>query len=166
MPNQPLSATHAGQPERDPGTGRTSSSGRNLAAERARSTTLQRARKLARSHRSRVRQPGGIKGRRSCGVCSGFRTEQGKSGEDLLQVHHLARYELGDGEGDNLGRTVDVGDHAVRFCSGEATAVGAQTQLDLVRVECRRQSGWPPSWRRCRRASPAVARWWTVERQG
>ena len=80
-------------------------------------------------------RPGGIKGRLSCGVCSGSRTEQGKSGEDLLQVHHLARYELGDGEGDNLGRTVDVGDHAARFCSGEATEIGAQTQLDLVRVD-------------------------------
>jgi hypothetical protein len=79
---------------------------------------------------------GAIKGRRSCGVCSGSRTEQWKSGEDLLQVHHLTRYELGDGEGDDLGRTVDVGDHAARFCSGQATAVGAQTQLDLIRVDC------------------------------
>ena len=38
----------------------------------------------------------------------------------------LTRYELGDGEGDNLGRTVDVGDHAARFRSGQATAIGAQ----------------------------------------
>jgi hypothetical protein len=49
--------------------------------------------------------PGAIKGRVSCGVCSGSRTEQWKSGEELLQVHHLTRYELGDGEGDDLGRT-------------------------------------------------------------
>jgi hypothetical protein len=79
--------------------------------------------------------PGAIKGWLSCGVCSGSRTEQWKSGEDLLQVHHLTRYELGDGEGDNLGRTVDVGDHAARFRSGEATEIGAETQLDLVRVD-------------------------------
>ena len=71
----------------------------------------------------------------SCGVCSGPRTEQWKSGEDLLQVHHLTRYELGDGQGDNLGRTVDVGYHAARFGSGEATAVGSQAQLDLDRVD-------------------------------
>ena len=50
-------------------------------------------------------------------------------------MHHLTRYELGDGEGDNLGGTVDVGDHAARFRSGEATEIGAQTQLDLVRVD-------------------------------
>jgi hypothetical protein len=68
-------------------------------------------------------------------VCSGPRTEQRKSGKDLLQLHHLRRYELGDGEGDNLGRTVDVGDHAARFGSAEATEIGAQTQLDLVRVD-------------------------------
>ena len=37
--------------------------------------------------------------------------------------------------GDNLGRTVDVGDHAARLCAGEATEIGAQTQLDLVRVD-------------------------------
>ena len=61
---------------------------------------------LTRSRRSRVRQPGAIKGRLSCGVCSGSRTEQWKSGEDLLQVHHLTRYELGDGDGDDLGRAV------------------------------------------------------------
>ena len=73
--------------------------------------------------------------RLSCGVCSGSRTEQWKSGEDLLQMHHLARYELGDGESDDLGRTVDVGDHAARFRSAEATEIGAQAQLDLVRVD-------------------------------
>ena len=50
-------------------------------------------------------------------------------------MHHLTRYELGDGEGNNLGRTVDVGDHAARFRSAEATEIGAQTQLDLVRVD-------------------------------
>ena len=71
-------------------------------------------------------RPGGIKGRLSCGLCSGSWTEQWKSGEDLLQVHYLTRYELRDGEGDNLGRTVDVGDHAARFRSGQATAIGAQ----------------------------------------
>jgi hypothetical protein len=60
------------------------------------------------------------------------RTEQRKPGEDFLQVRHLTRYELGDGESDNLGRTVDVGDHAARFRRGEATAIGAQTQLDLI----------------------------------
>jgi hypothetical protein len=54
----------------------------------------------------------------------------GKSGEDLLQVHHLAGDVFGDGEGDDLGRTVDVGDHAACFCTGEAAEVGAQTQLD------------------------------------
>jgi hypothetical protein len=53
-------------------------------------------------------------------------------------VHHLARYELGDGEGDDLGRTVDVGDHAARFRSGEATEIGAQTQLDLGSHQCNR----------------------------
>src|SRR4029453_13427994 len=63
------------------------------------------------------------------------RTEQWKSGEDLLQVHYLTRYELGDGESDNLCRTVDVGDHAAGFRSGEATEIGAQTQLDLIRVD-------------------------------
>jgi hypothetical protein len=62
-------------------------------------------------------------------------TEQWKSGEDLLQVHYLARYELGDGEGDNLGRTVDIGDHPARFRRGQATAIGAQAQLDLIRVD-------------------------------
>ena len=67
-----------------------------------------------------------FKGRLSCGVCSGSRTEQWKSGEDLLQVHHLTRYELGDGEGDNLDRTVDVGDHAARLCTGETTEIGAR----------------------------------------
>jgi hypothetical protein len=36
---------------------------------------------------------------------------------------------------DNLCRTVDVGDHAARFRSGEAAEVGAQTQLDLVQVD-------------------------------
>jgi hypothetical protein len=71
----------------------------------------------------------------SCAVCSGSRTEQWKPGKDLLQVDHLTRYELGDGEGDDLGRTVDVGDHAARFRRGEATEIGAQTQLDLVRVD-------------------------------
>jgi hypothetical protein len=50
-------------------------------------------------------------------------------------MHYLTRYELGDGEGDDLGRIVDVGDHAARFRSGEATAIGAQAQLDLVRVD-------------------------------
>jgi hypothetical protein len=63
------------------------------------------------------------------------RTEQWKSGKDLQQVHHLTRYELGDGEGDNLGRTGDVGDHAARFRSAEATEIGAQTQPDLTRVD-------------------------------
>jgi hypothetical protein len=77
-------------------------------------------RQLARSRRSWVRQPGAIKGRLSCGVCSSSRIEQWKSGEDLLQVHHLTRYELSDGESDDLGRTVDVGDHAARFRIGEA----------------------------------------------
>jgi hypothetical protein len=52
-------------------------------------------------------------------------------------VHHLTGYELGDGEGDNLGRTVDVGDHPARLCTGEATKIGAQTQLDLLRVGIR-----------------------------
>ena len=69
-----------------------------------------------------------------CGVCSGFRTEQWKPGKDL-QLHHLTRYEHGDGDGDDLGRTVDAGYHAARFGSAEATAVGAQTQLDLVGVD-------------------------------
>ena len=50
-------------------------------------------------------------------------------------MHHLTRYELSDGEGDDLGRTVDVGGHAARFRSGEATEIGAQTQLDLVRLD-------------------------------
>ena len=92
------------------------------------------ARKLARSRRSRVRQPGAIKGRLLCGVCSGFRTEQWKPGKDL-QLHHLTRYEHGDGDGDDLDRTVDVGYHAARFGSAEATVFGAQTQLDLIRVD-------------------------------
>ena len=39
-------------------------------------------------------------------------------------------------EGDNLRRTVDVGDHAARFRSAEATEIGAQAaQLDLVRFD-------------------------------
>src|SRR4029453_13966912 len=63
------------------------------------------------------------------------RTEQWKSGEDLLQVHYLTRYELGDGESDNLCRTVDVGDHAAGFRSGEATAVGARATWGLGRVD-------------------------------
>src|SRR4029450_1141431 len=80
-------------------------------------------------------RPGGIKGRLSCGVCSGSWTEQWKSGEDLLQVRYLTRYALGDGEGDNLGRTVEVSDHAARFRSGDATAIGTQDQLDLLPVD-------------------------------
>jgi hypothetical protein len=91
-----------------------------------RTRTKHDRRKLARSRRFRMGRPGDIKGRLSCGVCSGSWTEQWKSGEDLLQVHYLTRYELGDGEGDDLGCTVDVGDHAARFRSGEATAIGAQ----------------------------------------
>jgi hypothetical protein len=43
-------------------------------------------------------------------------------------VHHLTRYQLGDGEGDNRGRSVDVGDRAARFGSGEATKIGAAQQ--------------------------------------
>ena len=41
----------------------------------ARQGTLHRAPKLARSRRSRVRQPGAIKDRLSCGVCSGSQTD-------------------------------------------------------------------------------------------
>jgi hypothetical protein len=87
------------------------------------------------STRNAAIKPNAIKGRLSCRVCSSSRTEQRKSGEDLLQVHHLTRYELGDGESDHLGGTVDVGDHAARFRSGEATEIGAQTQPDLLRVD-------------------------------
>ncbi len=72
--------------------------------------------------------------------------------------------QVGDGGGDDFGSTVDVGCHASRFGSGKATVVGAQTQLALVRVDD--ESGWPPSWHGCRRASRAVVRWWTVARQG
>jgi hypothetical protein len=63
----------------------------------------------------------------SCGVSSGSRTEQWRPGQKLLQVHRLTRNELGDGEGDNLGHTVDVGNHAARFRTGEATEIGTQT---------------------------------------
>jgi hypothetical protein len=67
-----------------------------------------------------------VASRVGCRECAqAARTEQWKSGEDLLQMHHLTRYELGDGEGDNLGRTVDISDHAARFRGGEATAIGA-----------------------------------------
>jgi hypothetical protein len=59
---------------------------------------------------ARIRRP-------SCGL------DLGPIGEDLLQVHHLTRYELGDGEGDNRGRSVDVGDRAARFGSGETTKI-------------------------------------------
>jgi hypothetical protein len=50
-------------------------------------------------------------------------------------VHDLARYEFGDPEGDKVGHAVDVGDYAARLCTGEAAEVGAQAQLDLVRVD-------------------------------
>jgi hypothetical protein len=95
--------------------------------------TLQRARANWREA-ARVRQPGRIKGRLSWGVCSGSRTEQWKSGEDLLQVHHLARYELGDGEGDDLGRSVDVGDHAACFCSGPRHVNSLMTDDEMRRI--------------------------------
>jgi hypothetical protein len=71
--------------------------------------TLQRARANWREaadpeYDSPVPSRGGL----SCGVSSGSRTEQRKPGKDL-QLHHLTRYELGDGDGDDLRRTVDVG---------------------------------------------------------
>jgi hypothetical protein len=75
-----------------------------------------------------VRQPGAIKGGLSCGVSSWSRTEQWKWGEDLLQVHHLTGYELGDA-------TATTSAAPSRFRSGEAAKIGAQTQLDLVRVD-------------------------------
>ena len=87
--------------------------------------TLQRARANWREAavpgcHSPVPSRGGL----SCGVCSGSRTEQRKPGKDL-QLHHLTRYELGDGDGDDLGRTVDVGYHAARFGSAEAAIAGS-----------------------------------------
>ena len=81
-------------------------------------------------------------------------------------MHHLTRYELGDGEGDDLGRTVDVGDHAARFRSGEATEISAQTQLDLVRVD-RVDVKVDGHLRGAGVAEPVEqCRWWTVARQG
>ena len=50
-------------------------------------------------------------------------------------MHHLARYELGDGEGDDLGHAFDVGDHAARLCTRKTIAVSSQAQLNLVRVD-------------------------------
>ena len=46
------------------------------------------------------------------------------------------------GEGDNFGRTVDVGDHAAGLCTGETTAVGSQAQLDLISVDRVVTSKW------------------------
>jgi hypothetical protein len=41
----------------------------------------------------------------------GTRPEEGETGEKLLQVHHLAGDVLGDGQSDDVGVGVDVGDH-------------------------------------------------------
>ena len=65
-----------------------------------------------------------------------------------------------------LGRTVDVGDHAARFRSAEATEIGAQTQLDLVRVD-RVDVKMDGHLRGAGVAEPVEqCRWWTVARQG
>jgi hypothetical protein len=37
----------------------------------------------------------------------------------------VTRYELGDGDGDDLGRTVDFGYHVARFGSAEAAIAGS-----------------------------------------
>jgi hypothetical protein len=63
-------------------------------------------------------------------------TEQWEPSEDLLCVHHLARYELSDREGDDLCRIIDLGHHATGLCTGEPTQVGTQPQPDLIRVDC------------------------------
>lgn len=49
-------------------------------------------------------------------------------------MHHLAGDVLGNGQRDDVGVGVDLGDHAACFGTGEATKVGAEAQLDFVRV--------------------------------
>jgi hypothetical protein len=57
------------------------------------------------------------------------------SDREALQVHHLARYELGDGEGDDRGRTRRCRLPRGAPVQGEATEIGSQTQLDLLRID-------------------------------
>jgi hypothetical protein len=68
--------------------------------------------------------------------------EQREVRENLLKLQHLAGYEFGDREGDDLRRIVDVGHHTAGLCAGEATPVGTQAQLDLVSVYRVETSKW------------------------
>jgi hypothetical protein len=53
----------------------------------------------------------------------GSRAEQREASDDLLEMDHLARYVLGDGECDNLHHIIDVCDHAARLGTGETAEV-------------------------------------------
>ena len=61
--------------------------------------------------------------------------KQREASQQLLQVHDLPGGELGDGEPDDVGNGVEVGDHAPHLRAGQPVRFSAEPEHDLIAVD-------------------------------